>query len=629
LTAVDAVDGQFEDLLLHVKDVRGFDFTGYKRSSLVRRVDRRMAQVQVEGYAEYQDYLEVHPDEYTALFNTILINVTSFFRDPEAWDHLRAAVLVPMVEAKAPGTPIRLWSAGCASGEEAYTLAMLLCEILGLEQFRERVKIYATDVDEEQLTKARQGTYGQRSVEAVPADLLERYFEQSGNRYMFRRDLRRSVIFGRNDLVQDSPISRVDVLTCRNTLMYFNAETQARVIGRYHFALLESGALFLGKAEMLLSHAHLFQPIDLKRRIFRKVSRLPVTNGVILADASPLAVREQIVGIEQLRGAAMLTNPVAQIVLTAGGLMALTNRRANELFGLTLGDVGRRFQDLDVSYRPIELRKYIEQALAERSPLRVSDVEYLRGPGDTLYLDVQVNPLVDADAGLLGVALVFHDVTAARQLRAELEHANRELETAYEELQSTNEELETTNEELQSTVEELETTNEELQSTNEELETMNEELQSTNDELQTINEQLHRSSTELDEANAFLDAVLSGLRAGIAVVDPDLRVLVWNREAENLWGLRSAEAVGQHLLNLDIGLPVDRLRPLVRRALSGDTDTDELILEAVNRRGRPVNVRVACSPLASAGERSGAIIAMEVGEFAPGHGGHPTDRTEG
>ena len=155
---------------------------------------------------------------------------------------------------------------------------------------------------------------------------------------------------------------------------------------------------------------------------------------------------------------------------------------------------------------------------------------------------------------------------------------------------------------------------------------MNEELQSTNDELQTINEQLHRSSTELDEANAFLDAVLSGLRAGIAVVDPDLRVRVWNREAENLWGLRSGEAVGQHLLNLDIGLPVDRLRPLVRRALSGDTDTDELVLEAVNRRGRSVTVRVACSPLATAGEQSGAIIAMEVGEFAPGREGHPTER---
>src|SRR3954452_11763289 len=143
---VDEDDGPFEALLLHMKELRGFDFTGYKRASLVRRVDRRLAHLRIDGYADYQDYLELHPEEFTALFNTILINVTAFFRDPEAWEYLRTEVLTPLVAAKAPGTPIRVWSAGCASGEEAYTLAMVLCEILGPDEFRERVKIYATDV---------------------------------------------------------------------------------------------------------------------------------------------------------------------------------------------------------------------------------------------------------------------------------------------------------------------------------------------------------------------------------------------------------------------------------------------------------------------------------------------------
>ncbi|MFI5890091.1 CheR family methyltransferase [Actinoplanes sp. NPDC051513] len=624
---MDGADNQFEALLLHMRELRGFDFTGYKRSSLTRRVDRRMAQIPIASYHEYQDYLEVHPEEFTALFNTILINVTAFFRDPEAWEHLRAEVLEPLVAAKAPGTPIRLWSAGCASGEEAYTLAMLLCEILGPEAFRDRVKLYATDVDEEQLTEARQGSYGQQAVAAVPPELLERYFERAGDRYVFRKDLRRSLIFGRNDLVQDAPISRIDVLTCRNTLMYFNAETQARILGRFHFALLGGGALFLGKAEMLLSHPHLFQPSDLKRRIFRKVPRLIAPIGSALADA-PIPDRSRLTGLDQLRDAAMLADPVAQIVVTADGLVALANRKASEMFGLTARDAGRPLRDLEVSYRPIELRKHLEQAQAERIPIQIGDVEYARGPGDVLNLDVRLAPLVDADAELLGFALIFDDVTVARRLRAELEDAKRELEAAYEELQSTNEELETTNEELQSTVEELETTNEELQSTNEELETMNEELQSTNDELQTINEQLHDSGTELDEVNAFLDAVLSGLRAGIAVVDADLRVRVWNQEAENLWGVRSAEAVGQHLLNLDIGLPVDKMRPLMRSALGGDPDTGEQLLEAVNRRGRPVTVRVSCSPLTSAGGNAGAILAMEAVEFTSGGCGHSSDRTE-
>ncbi|WP_433306280.1 CheR family methyltransferase [Actinoplanes sp. CA-030573] len=625
---MEAVDSQFEELLLHVKELRGFDFTGYKRSSLMRRVDRRMAQVAIDSYGDYHDYLEVHPDEFTALFNTILINVTAFFRDPEAWDYLRHEVIEPLLAAKPADMPIRVWSAGCASGEEAYTLAMVLCEILGPERYRERVKIYATDVDEEQLGEARHGSYGQRAIAGVPPELLGRYFEANGNRYVFRKDLRRTVIFGRNDLVQDAPISRVDILTCRNTLMYFNAETQARILGRFHFGLLDGGALFLGKAEMLLSHSQLFVPVDLKRRVFRKVSRPAALIGSAPADVPAMPGRTQLAGLDQLRHAALLTNPLAQIVVTANGVVAFSNRKANDLFGLAARDVGRRFQDLELSYRPIELRKHIEQAQAEQSSLRVSDVEYTRAPGDTVYLDVQVSPLIDAEAGLLGVTLIFHDTTAARQLRTELEHANSELEAAYEELQSTNEELETTNEELQSTVEELETTNEELQSTNEELETMNEELQSTNDELQSINEQLHRSSMELDQANAFLDAVLGGLRAGIAVVNRDLRVQVWNREAENLWGLRSAEAVGEHLLNLDIGLPVDRLRPLVRQALAGDQNIEDLELEAVNRRGRAITVRVACSPLAGAEEPAGAIIAMEAGEFAPGSAGHPSERTE-
>jgi two-component system CheB/CheR fusion protein len=299
-------------------------------------------------------------------------------------------------------------------------------------------------------------------------------------------------------------------------------------------------------------------------------------------------------------------------VLTADGLVALCNRQATTLFGITSRDLGRPFRDLQVSYRPTELRRHIEQAQVERRTLHVSDVEFVRSPTETMHLDVQVNPLIDTDAGLLGVTLIFHDVTAAKQLRLALEHANQELEAAYEELQSTNEELETTNEELQSTVEELETTNEELQSTNEELETMNEELQSTNDELQGINEQLQRSGVELDDANAFLDAILGGLRAAITVVDRDLKVRVWNRQAENLWGLRADEALDQHLLNLDFGLPVDQLRPLIRQALADDADAADLQLEAVDRRGRPVTVRVSGSPLrGSADGASGAIIVME------------------
>jgi two-component system CheB/CheR fusion protein len=604
-------DPQFEALLIYLKEARGFDFTGYKRSSLMRRVTRRMSQIGCTDFAGYLDRLEVHPDEFTALFDTILINVTGFFRDPEAWDFFRTEVLRPLAAAKA-GAPIRAWTAGCASGEEAYTLAIALAEVLGPEAFRDQVKIYATDVDEDRLNDARHATYGEREIQAVAPELLDRYFEPVGNRYTFRKDLRRSVIFGRNDLVQDAPISRVDLLTCRNTLMYFNAETQTKILNRFHFALADTGVLFLGKAEMLLSHGSLFAPLDLKRRVFRRVPRLMHTQGMMFADPAP-APRTEAIGLDELRDEAFAASPVAQLGLTADGTVALANRQLEKMFGISAQDVGRPFRELELSYRPVELRGYIERAQVERRSLRVSEVQHVRG-NETLHLDVEVSPLTGRDGRLLGVNVIFHDVTAARTLQDELSHTNQQLETAYEELQSTTEELETTNEELQSTIEELETTNEELQSTNEELETMNEELQSTNDELQSINDQLRISTARLDEANSFLEIVLTSLDAGVAVVDKELRVRMWNHLAEELWGVRSAEALGEHFLALDIGLPFDRIRPTVRAALGSQAESGEVLVDAVNRRGRQVKVRVACTPLRNldgslVGE--GAIIVME------------------
>ncbi|WP_103383706.1 CheR family methyltransferase [Pseudonocardia dioxanivorans] len=604
-------DPGFEALLQHLKQTRGFDFTGYKRSSLVRRVARRMSQVGVSEYGDYLDHLELHAEEFTALFNTILINVTGFFRDADAWEFLRTEVLPDLLASKGSTEPVRVWSAGCASGEEAYTLAIVLAEMLGPAEFRDRVKIYATDVDEEALSYARHGTYSEREVGGVPDELRERYFEQVGGRFTFRKDLRRSVIFGRNDLVQDAPISRIDLLVCRNTLMYFNAETQARILARFHFGLAEHGVLFLGKAEMLLSHGSLFLPVDLKRRTFRKTPRVSPQNGTLFADPPPLVTRSSPESIDLLRDEAVLASPLAQVVLNGEGIVAVVNRQAEVLFGISMRDVGRPFRDLELSYRPLELRRHIEKALDERRTVRVTDVTYHRGP-EVVHLEVQVSPLVGGDSEPLGVSVAFHDVTDFRRLQDELEQANRQLETAYEELQSTNEELETTNEELQSTVEELETTNEELQSTNEELETMNEELQSTNDELQTINDELQDRTSELDRSNEFLETILTSLRAGVVVVGTELVVQVWNHQAEELWGLRRDEAVGEHLLNLDIGLPLDLVRPVVRGTLAGEDGPQEVTLAAVNRRGRTIEVRVVASPLrGDGGTVVGAILTME------------------
>ena len=620
--AQSKADRDFEALLAFLKRNRGFDFTGYKHVSLARRVDKRMQVVNVPGYAEYLDYLEVHPEEFAALFNTILINVTSFFRDENSWAYLASDVLPDLIARKAPTEHIRVWSAGCASGEEAYTLAMLLCEALGVEAFKDRVKIYATDVDEEALAKARHATYTEREVEDVPAALRKKYFEMSDNDYVFRKDLRRQVIFGRHDLISDAPISRVDLLVCRNTLMYLNAETQSKILARFHFALTDGGILFLGRAETLLTHASTFQPIDLKRRISAKVPRgsLNLRDRLLLmaqngADETANGMTQHI----RLRDIALDASPVAQLVIDATGLLVLANDRARSLFGIGAHDVGRALQDLKISYRPVELRSLIEQASIERRPVILRDVEWQASLGDARYLDLQVVPLFDGI--YLGASVSFTDVTAAKRLQRDLETARQDLETAYEELQSTNEELETTNEELQSTVEELETTNEELQSTNEELETMNEELQSTNEELQTINDELRQRSDELNQVNSFLESVLTSIRGGVVVIDTDQRVLVWSRGAQDLWGLREDEVVGKHFMALDIGLPVADLKPSIRKSLNAQEST-QLDMKATNRRGRAVTCHVMVSPLKGR-QDDGARGVLLVMEDGTDHDGRP------
>jgi two-component system, chemotaxis family, CheB/CheR fusion protein len=612
-------DPAFESLLQYLKRERAFDFTGYKRTSLMRRIRKRMQLVRVDSFDAYSEYLEAEPGEFIHLFNTILINVTSFFRDASAWESLAQEILPGVLREKEAHDPIRVWSAGCASGEEAYSVAVLLAEALGTEQFRERVKIYATDVDEEALDAARRGAYQSQELQGLPEPFLCRYFEPNGGRQVFNKDLRRSLIFGRHDLIRDAPISRIDLLVCRNVLMYFDSSTQAHIMKRFRFALVPHGYLFLGKAETLATLSESFAPIDPKSRIFRKLpsgsvrEHRPLRTQEIKEEAM-----DHLTSRNRLKEAAFDASPVAYVVVEAGGSVALANREARRMFNLTARDIGRPLQDLEFSYRPVELRSLIDQVKAEGRPAHLHDVPWGNSPGSAIWLEVHVHPLTGEDGSALGVGIAFEEISHYRQLKAELTRANEDLEAASEELQSANEELETTNEELQSTIEELETTNEELQSTNEELETMNEELQSTNEELEAINEELRRRGAELNLANAYLEAILSSLRGGVAVVDRDLHVHIWNHRAEDLWGLRSDEVVGKHLLNLDIGLPVEQLQKPLRACLGGQSGHVEAILDATNRRGRAMRCRITVTPLAgTASEVQGAILLMEEEEGEP------------
>ena len=597
----------FEAVLEYLKDARGFDFTGYKRASLVRRVDKRMQAIGISSYAEYLDHLQVHQEEFTELFNFILINVTSFFRDPAVWAFLRDTIIPRIADQKDANAPIRVWCAGSASGEEAYSIAMLLDDVLGEARFRRTVKIYATDIDDDAIARARQGVYPAKTVEQdVPPELRTRYFERAGDMFVFTRELRRGLIFGRHDLVQDAPISKTDLITCRNTLMYLNADTQRTVLGKFRFSLNDSGFLVLGKSEMLFTKIRAFVPVDLKLRVFAKRVREEDRDGMAgwLEEGDRRA--ETSASLPQL---AFDEAPTAQLLVGADGRLLVANRRARDLFGIEGDDAGRPLQDLEVSYRPIELRAPIERAFREEEPVEIRDVAWRTRKGSPMMLNATITRLAPSE-GIGAVLVAFVDVSEAVDLQRDLETSNQELETAMEELQSTNEELETTNEELQSTNEELETTNEELQSTNEELETMNEELQSTNEELQTVNEELHERTAELGEVNAFISAILGSVRAGVAVLDEDLRVQAWNTRAHDLWGLRAEEVVGQSLMSLQIGLPLDPVRDQIQRALAGPNDHETIEVDATNRVGRAIRVRITCSRLEpEAG--NGVILLME------------------
>ena len=592
-----APDPLFETLLRYIQESRGLDFRGYKRTSLRRRIMLRMEAVGAADFGAYQSHLEVHPGEFEDLLNTVLINVTSFFRDADAWEVLRNEVIPQIVAASEGERPIRIWSVGCASGEEPYSIAMLFAEALGAQDFCDRVKIYATDLDEEALRAARQAAYLPRDVEGVPPELLDKYFERTNHHYVFNRDLRKCVIFGCHNVVKDAPISRINLLVCRNLLIYLEAETQDVVLPRLHYALASEGYLFLGKAETQLARSALFKPIEMKHRIFVKVPqewRRTVGGGVALArDTRP----DVPVSHMRLLEAVLNEAPVAYLVVDEGGVVSLANAAARHLLSVGEADIGRPFQDLPVSYRPLELRGPIEEALRERRTVRVEHQEYHLSSNEIIRLTIEIRPLFRQDGSTYAALLSFTNTTAIFEMQRELGTMQENLEQSIEELQSANEELETTNEELQST--------------NEELETINEESRSSSEEMESANEELRIQAQQAMSYKAYLESVLRSMNIGVVVIDDNHIVQSWNRWSENAWGLRAEEVVGTSFDALDIGLPVHLLRANLLAVRSGREAVTEQVLEGLDRRGRLILCRVRLALLTDDKEATGMVIAFE------------------
>ncbi len=562
----------FRTLLDRLSAEYNFDFRSYKTASLARRIRARMAQLRIDGFDAYAEYLERHADEPVALFNMILINVTGFFRDPEAWEVLGREAMPALVAEALVQRNVRVWSAGCSTGEEAYSVAIVLAEALGDRAHEVDVKIYATDIDEEALTTARQGLYRLEQLKELPEAFVDRYFAREGQLHRFRRDLRRWCIFGRHNLVHDAPLSHVDLLVCRNVLIYFKNDLQERLLHRFRYALREGGFLFLGKSESLLARSRFFTPVSAKWRLFRRAPqaaappelaalRRPVESAAAETEreAPVLDLARVVEGL-----------PAAVVVVDTRDAVLAWNAAATALYEIPVNAaVGKPFRDLDISYRIEGLRARIEDVKTSRTASRLEDAAFNRRSGEPVHVDVAITPLIDDRGRVTAVLVAAIDVTERARLREEIGRLADDHATATEELQSTNEELETTNEELQSTNEELETTNEELQSTNEELIT-------TVDELQAANTAIGARTAEARRLALYQESVVNSVSEAIIVLDRDLVVTSWNPAAERLWGLRKADALGRPFFVLPIGPVTGAARAGMARVNLGDRGGDVL-----------------------------------------------------
>lgn len=616
----EKVDDPFRDLLTHVSAQTNIDFRNYKSSTILRRIGRRMAVTHNANIREYAEYLRTHPDEVQVLVRAFLIKVTGFFRDPEAFEFLKMSIIPELVDrGRENGRILRLWSAGCATGEEAYSLALLVADHLGPDFPEWSVKVFATDLAADAIAFARRGLYPENVLNELPGEYLERYFERIDHGYRISKQLRQIVIFGQQDISRGIPFPRIDLVTCRNLLIYLKPELQQLVLDLFAYSLHQSrGYLFLGKAETARPTKATFELVNKKWKIYRCLGgplSFPLQDSAIAPNrmrnagrekrqivppalTSPLDVTHAEVEIAQLRrvNETMLRYTNAAVVLIDRMYRIVTiNATARRLLGVR--DVAYD-QDFLHTVRGLpyqEVRRAIDTAFREHTTITVTDLELdqsVEGTGRYINLTIMI---MQVEHGAPELAVISaSDITEQVQIKRRLEAVqreqaelvgelsaankrfsamNKELQDANEELQAANEELMLTQEELQATNEEFEATNEELQATNEELETNNEELQATNEELQTTNDELTARTIEIQELmkqhrseQSQLSQLLERFPHYVMVVTAeDLTVQRVNPAYKQL--LQSRDAAGLPLSEVFSGRDLARLIKLIKRAV--------------------------------------------------------------
>jgi two-component system, chemotaxis family, CheB/CheR fusion protein len=537
-TTVKDEDATLDRFLAQLRDRAGIDFTDYKRPTIVRRLERRIAATRSGGLADYRRYLLRHPEEVHRLTSSLLIKVTDFFRDPELFDEIRTTVLPALIEAAGERRELRLWSAGCATGEEAYSLAILVAEVLGRELPQWSVRIFATDADPEAIAFARRGVYPKTSVGSVSEVQLARHFRRTDGEYEVAPYIRAMTVFGEHDLGQRAPFPRIDLVLCRNVLIYFTQELQRRALHLFAFSLRDGGYLALGKSESVNPQPTTFVIENAGLRIFRRAGErtLIPTRAIREVPHPETAPRRRgrrpsppdaaLTLLEpgdrskaDRAESALLRIPVGVAIVNEAYDTEFLNTAARSLLGIHGSAIGQDFIHQARSLPTNLLRDAVDRALAGEAVATTFDVTSETPIGAPQSIELTFAPLAfdpgspdrtvlitvqdrstehaqaldrDADLARLGAERERLDAQLIRlqSTNRELLRGNEELATANIELRTTNQELLVYNEELQAASEEVETLNEELQATNEELETLNEELQATVEELNTANEDL-------------------------------------------------------------------------------------------------------------------------------------------
>lgn len=563
-------------IVLLLRDRCGADFSLYKSNTLFRRIERRIALHQLTGIAQYLAFLQTTPQEQTLLFRELLIGVTSFFRDPAVWEVLRDDIIPALLEKSPGGKTLRAWVPACSSGEEAYSLAIVFKEALERIKPAERftLQIYATDLDPDAIDKARKGVYPQGISADLTPERLARYFAADDSGYRVVKEIRDMVVFAPQNIVSDPPFTKLDILCCRNLLIYFRSELQKKLLPLFHYALNEDGVLILGSAETISSAGHLFKPIDAKSRIFGRIEKswalrdlsfpthIPAANALAmdLGQGDPGESLGQLTDqfIQQRYApAAVLVNGDGDILYISG--------RTGKYLEPAAGKVNINLHAMAREGLREALVGVIRKAQSQSQPIKIKGLHVKTGGNDQM-VDLTVQG-IEHPEGLRGrVLVVFHDVAtptkpgkAGKTVTAAAHEAiMQELLQTRETLRNTHEEMQTALEELKSANEEHQSTNEELQSTNEELTTSKEEMQSLNEELQTVNAELQSKLDALTWEHNDMANLLNSTEIATVFLDSGMRVRRFTPHAANIFKLIPSD-IGRPLSDVKNVLDYPRL----------------------------------------------------------------------